>query len=260
MGINLEGPFISREKAAAQNLKNIIPFDLKLFNTWQKNSHDLIKILTVSPECISTAAIKNILKNKQTIVSLGHSNATYEETIKAIQAGATHATHLFNGMRAINHREPGIALAALLSDKVSIELIADGVHIHPEIFKLIVKLKPLDQIILITDAMRAKGMPNGQYELGGQKVNVRNGQARLKNGTLAGSILKMNAALKNLIDFIDITLQDAIKIVSANPAKKLNIFDKKGSLTAKKDADIVVLNENLQVMLSICKGNISFQK
>jgi N-acetylglucosamine-6-phosphate deacetylase len=262
LGVHLEGPFISPQKKGAQNEKDIIPFDESLFANWQKISGDKIKIITLAPEIIDKTCIKKLVKNQHVIISAGHSNATYQETLNAIDAGVSYATHLFNGMRAIDHREPGVAIALLLSNQVCVELIADGFHLHPEMIKLVTKLKPLEKIILVTDAMCAKGMPEGVYELGGQKVKVKENKAILErnNNVLAGSVLTMNTALKNFMAYSGLSIQNAIKTISANQAKKINVFNKKGSIALNKDADLVVLNERLEVILTICQGNISFQK
>lgn len=173
----------------------------------------------------------------------------------AIDFGCTHATHLFNAMRELHHREPGIVLAALLDERVTVEVIADGIHLHPAILRLILKVKGADKIILITDAMRAQGMPPGRYELGGQEVIIKSNTARLKNGMLAGSILTMDVALRNIMDFTGCSLSDAIIMAAANPAKKINVFDRKGSIAIGKDADLVLLDENYHVRLTHIKND-----
>jgi len=177
----------------------------------------------------------------------------------AVEAGATHVTHLFNGMKGIHHREPGTAGAALLFDELTVELIADGIHVRPEMFRLILQAKGLDRVVLITDAMRAKCLKNGVYDLGGQDVHVRDGKALLSDGTLAGSILKMKDGIKNILAHTSLTLPEAVKLASENPARELGLFDRKGSLEAGKDADLVVLNEQYEPILTICRGAIAFK-
>lgn len=260
LGINLEGPFLSSAKCGAQQRNLIIPPELKLFQEWQTIARDLIKIVTIAPEALHALELIGYLKAHNVIASLGHSNATYEQTLPAIKAGISHATHLFNAMRTIYHRDPGNVIALLLADHITVELITDGIHLHPAILQLVLKTKKLEDIILITDAMRAKGMPDGEYELGGQAVIVKDGTAKLKDGTLAGSILKMDQAFRNILRFTNCSFHDAIKMTAENPAKKLNIFDRKGSIAIDKDADLVVLNENYQVMCTLCRGEVAYSR
>lgn len=258
LGINLEGPFLSPQKAAAQSVNAITYPSVDLFNVWQKKCDNLIKIVTIAPEVSRGLEFVKYLKDHDVIAAIGHSNASYEQAIAAIDAGCVHATHLFNAMSAMHHREPGLVTALLLDDRVMTEIIADLVHLHPAILQLTVKLKGLERTVLITDAMRAKNLSDGTYELGGQKVVVKNHEARLSDGKLAGSTLRMDVALKNMITHAKCQLSDAVKMATENPAKQLKIFARKGSITAGKDADLVVLDSNLQVQMTICKGAIVY--
>lgn len=256
LGINLESSFLSAEKCGCQNANYFVAPSIDLFKHWQELANNLIKIVTIAPELDNALEFIKYLHESQIIASLGHSNATYEEAVAAIAAGGSQATHIFNAMRSIHHREPGIVTAALLSDKISTEIIADGVHVHPAILQLIYKLKGADKIILVTDGMRAKYLKDGIYEYGGEQVIVKDNTAKLADGILAGSVLKMDAAFRNMLKFTDCTLKDAIKMTSENPAKQLNIFDRKGSIAVGKDADLVILDENLQVRKTVIKGQI----
>jgi len=258
LGINLEGPFISPKKCGAQNPEKIINPDIELFSKWQHLANNLIKIVTIAPEQPGAIKFIEYLKNNSITASIGHTNATYDETKKAIESGATHATHIFNAMSGINHREPGAATALLLSPKVSTELIADGIHLHPVVIKLIFKIKGEDKVILITDSMRAKCLGDGSYDLGGQIVRVKNNKASLDNGALAGSMLKMQDAFINMRNFCNIDLLKLIKMTSENPAKLLNIFYRKGSIQVGKDADLVILGKDFNLVMTICKGNIVY--
>lgn len=260
LGIYLEGPFLSPKKHAAQPLNYILLPEIKLFQKWQSLAKDLIKVVTIAPEVKGAMDFITYLKSKQIIASLGHSIANYEEANNAIKKGISHATHLFNAMPQIHHRNPGAVLALLLDDNVSVEIIVDGEHLHTAIIKLIFQLKGADKIILISDAIRAKGMPDGKYDLSGQEVTVKNNQALLSGNILAGSVLKMDQAMRNMMQFTGCSLQNVIKMTSENPAKKLNIFDIKGSIAENKDADLVILNEKYEVMMTICRGEIVFQK
>ncbi|MHB1946820.1 MAG: N-acetylglucosamine-6-phosphate deacetylase [Gammaproteobacteria bacterium] len=259
LGVHLEGPFISAKKIGAQCANEILSPTVASIQRWQKVSGNAIKLLTLAPELENSREVIRYLKQNNIIASMGHTHASYAESMIAIEEGCSHATHLFNAMRGIHQREPGIVTAALLSEKVIAELIVDGVHLHPAIVELAFKLKGKDKIVLITDAMRAKCLHDGVYELGGQSVVVKNKVASLEDGTLAGSVLTMNSALQNVLAFTGCSLADAIKMAAENPARELGIFSKKGSIALNKDADLVVLDDKLKVVLTLCGGNIVYE-
>lgn len=258
LGIHLEGPFVNAKRAGAQPIDHIIDPNLKIFKRWQKLSKDTIKLVTLAPEQSEGLEMVRYLKANGIIASIGHSDATYEEVLEAIEAGANHVTHLFNQMRGLHHREPGVVGATFLHDELKAEMIVDGIHVRPEMVKLAYKLKQKDGLILITDSMRAKCLKNGHYDLGGQDVIVGDGKAILNDGTLAGSILKLGKAVNNVMDYTGCSLEEAIEMASVNPAKQLNVFDRKGSIAVGKDADIVILDENLTVTMTFCRGKIAF--
>ncbi len=260
LGVHLEGPFVNKEMAGAQPSQYIIDPDVELFKKWENLSQGNIKLVTLAPERPGGKELASYLSSKSIVASIGHSNATYEEVKDSIEAGCTHVTHLFNQMRGLHHREPGVAGAALLHDELMVEVIADGVHVKPEMVKLAFKQKGEEGLILITDSMRAKCLKNGQYDLGGQDVTVADGKAVLQDGTLAGSILRLGHAVKNMIEFTGCSLEDAIQMASVNPAKQLGVFDRKGSLAAGKDADIVILNEEHDVVMTLCRGEVAYRK
>jgi N-acetylglucosamine-6-phosphate deacetylase len=260
LGVHLEGPFINGKRAGAQPKEYIIEPDMNLFKEWQTKANGTIKLVTVAPEMENGTAFIRYLHDTGVIASIGHSDAIYEEMDQAVQAGAKQVTHLFNGMRGLHHREPGVAGSALLFKELMVELIADNIHVRPEVMKLVIQAKGTEGMILITDAMRAKCLKNGIYDLGGQDVSVADGKALLADGTLAGSILKMNDSIKNIIEAADVTLQDAIQMSCVNPAKQLNVFDRKGSITQGKDADLTVLSNDYQVNLTLCRGEIAFKR
>lgn len=258
LGVHLEGPFISPQKSNAQPSEKILPPKIELIEQWQKVSDNLIKLVTLAPEQPNAMELIQYLKNKNIIASIGHTNATYLESIAAIEAGCSHATHLFNAMRGIHQREPGPAVAALLSSHVMAELILDGVHLHPAIVQLAFKLKGTNKIALVTDSMRAKCLSDGVYDLGGQSVTVKGNIASLSDGTLAGSVLKMNASLQNLIEFTGCSVFDTFKMASENPARALGLYPQKGSVTVGSDADLVVLDDQLNVKLTLVEGKVVF--
>lgn len=260
MGVHLEGPFVNPDKAGAQPLKHIIDPDLPLLKKWELLTNNMIKLVTLAPERPGGLEMVNYLSTHGIVASIGHSDATFEEVNKAIESGANHVTHLYNQMSGLHHREPGVVGSVFLRDELKAEIIVDGVHVRPEMVDLAYKIKRKDGLLLITDSMRAKCLKNGEYDLGGQDVIVKDGKAVLADGTLAGSILKLGTALQNIITYTGCTLADAIEMASVNPAKQLNIFDRKGSLAIGKDADIVILDENLDVYMTFCRGELAFTK
>ncbi|MBT2728845.1 N-acetylglucosamine-6-phosphate deacetylase [Bacillus sp. ISL-75] len=260
LGLHLEGPFVNAKRAGAQPIQHIIDPDLALFQKWQNLTNGNIKLVTLAPERPGGLEMIRYLKSNGIIASIGHTDATFDEVDEAIDAGANHVTHLFNQMRGLHHREPGVVGAAFLRDELKAEIIVDGVHVRPEMVKLAFKQKQSEGLILITDSMRAKCLKNGKYDLGGQEVTVKNGKAVLVDGTLAGSILKLGHAVKNIIAYTGCPLEDAIEMASVNPAKQLNMYDRKGSIAVGKDADIVILDEQLEVYMTLCRGALAFKR
>jgi len=260
LGVNLEGPYISSEKKGAQKEKDIKKASTREFLEFNKASGNLIRLITIAPEMPGAIDFIRWLHKQGVIVSVGHSNATYKQVQEGIKAGLTHVTHTFNAMRGFNHREPGVVGAALSSPKLILEMIADGIHLHPVAMKILIKIKEIGKIVLITDAMRAASKPEGTYNLGGQEVTVVRGQARLKDGTLAGSVLTMDKAVCNMVDKVGVSLTEAIQMATASPARCLGVESKKGSLEPGKDADIVILNKKLKVELTMVKGKIVYKR
>lgn len=251
LGIHMEGPFISKEKMGAQNPKYIMKPDYDLV----KDYLDIIKIITLAPEEDENCKfIQEIKTNSDVVLSIGHTNASYEEAMEAIDKGITHATHTFNAMTSLNHRAPGV-VGAVVNRDITCELIADCIHVCPGAFNLLIKGKGSEKVILITDSMRAGCMKDGIYELGGQEVKVKNGVARLKDSdSLAGSVLTLNIALKNIMENTNLDFPQAVKMLSLNPAKLLGLYDNKGSIKIGKDADIVIMDDEYNVYKTIIEG------
>jgi N-acetylglucosamine-6-phosphate deacetylase len=260
LGIHLEGPFVNKDRAGAQPVEFIIDPNVEVFKRWNTLAKNTIKLVTLAPERPGGLEMVKYLKKHGIIASIGHSDATYHEMVEAIKAGANHVTHLFNRMRGLHHREPGVVGAALLQKELIAEIIVDGIHIVPEMVKLAFQQKGKQGIILITDSMRAKCLNNGVYDLGGQAITVKDEKALLDSGTLAGSILKFSDGVKNMLKFTGCRLEDIIEMVSVNPAKQLNVYDRKGSIALGKDADIVLLNDQNEVALTYCRGELSYRK
>jgi N-acetylglucosamine-6-phosphate deacetylase len=256
LGIHLEGPFIAKDKMGAQKGEDVLSPNANVFLRWQKMAKGEIKLVTLAPELPDANELIQTLVNNRVIASVGHTNASYAETQAAIRAGCTHATHLFNAMRGLHQREPGAAGALLLSKEINAELIADGVHLHPAMLTLALCVKGKDRLVLVTDAMRAKCLGDGNYELGGQAVVVKNKIAQLANGTLAGSTLRMPDAIRNMTNFSGCELADAIAMASLNPARILGLDLHKGTIDVGKDADMVVLDNELEVLLTMREGEV----
>ena len=258
LGVHLEGPFISTKKLGAQAFSEHTIPDIKFFQSLQTSAANAIKLVTLAPELPGVLPIIKNLDEMGIVVSIGHTHATYAEAKEAIHQGCSYATHLFNAMSGLHQREPGAAGAILLADHVSAELIVDGVHLHPAMVELSLRLKGKERLILVTDAMRAKCLGEGKYDLGGQTVFVQGNKAALEDGTLAGSVLRMPEAIKNMVHFTQCSLIDAVKMASLNPAKILKLDHRKGSIEINKDADLAILNSSLDVMLTMQEGKIVY--
>lgn len=259
LGVHLEGPFISPKQPGAQPAEFITLPSASLFNKWQVLSGKRIKMITMAPEIEGGFAFVKQLKSAGIIASMGHSDASYEEMQQAIGAGASHITHLYNQMSAFHHRDPGVVGTALLEEKLTVELIADFIHSHPKSVEMAYRLKGADRLVLITDAMRAKGLPNGVYDLAGQDVHVTETGARLESGALAGSILTMDTAVRNVRSVTNCSISDLVAMTSANAAKELGLTQK-GKIEAGRVADLVILDDELNVHMTICRGTIAFAK
>lgn len=251
-GIHLEGPFVSPAYKGAQPEQFMRAADAETMKKWNKLSGGNLRLVTYAPEMDDVSAFEEYCVENNIILSAGHSGATYDQ-LK--DSKVSHITHLFNGQLGLHHREIGVAGYGLLEDDVYVEMIVDGFHITPAMVKLAYKTKGADHIILITDSMRAKGEPEGESELGGQKVIVKDKQARLENGSLAGSVLTFNDAFKNMIDFTGCSIEEAVKMSSVNAAKEFGLANK-GTLEAGKDADILLLDESLTVKTTVLRGEV----
>ncbi|MCB2305913.1 N-acetylglucosamine-6-phosphate deacetylase [Clostridium estertheticum] len=255
LGVHVEGPFINEKYKGAQKANNIVKPDYDII----KDYLDIIKIITLAPEKdIDHSFIKKVKANSKITLSIGHSDASFEEAMKAIDDGISHATHIFNAMTPFNHRKPGIVGAIFTSD-ISCELIADLIHVHPAIFNILINLVHTDRMVLITDSMRAGCIKSGVSELGGQKVIVKNGAARLEDGTLAGSVLTLNKAILNMLRNSDLKIYDVVAMATINPAKVINMDNKKGSLEIGYDADIAIFNDDIDVSFTIVEGKIVYE-
>ncbi len=252
LGIHLEGPFLSHVRRGVHPPADLLPPTLNAFERFWEAARGQIRLMTIAPELPGALEVIAAAAQRGVCVSLGHSDADYETTRAAIQAGARHATHTFNAMRPLGHRDPGIVGAVLTDDRVTADIIADGIHLDPAIAKLFLRSKGCDNSVLITDATAATGMPDGQYRLGTLEVEVSNGKC-LSKGRLAGSVLTLDRAVRNAMQFGDWNLPDAVRAVTVNPAR---ITDAKqaGVLQTGARADFVVLTRSGDVKRTVIGG------
>lgn len=257
LGFHMEGPFINPKRKGAHQEEMIVPADA----AWTQRLMAKVPgrlIVTIAPEMPGALEFIRVMREQGGIIAIGHSNATYAEAEAAYQAGASHGVHTFNGMRELHHREPGI-IGAIMDLPLVAEVIMDGIHLHPAIVRILSKLKLPQEIVLITDAMRAAGLADGEYDLGGLMVQKKGKEARLADGTLAGSTLTMQEAVQNAINLVGLSIVDCMKMASLNPAKLLGIADRKGSIEVGKDADVVWLTPDLRVRGTWVAGRMLYR-
>jgi N-acetylglucosamine-6-phosphate deacetylase len=256
LGVHLEGPYISPRFPGAQPAQFIRPPDLDEFAELATNGP--VRMITLAPEVPGTEQLIKMARRLGVTVVLGHTNATYEECVRAVELGVTQATHTYNAMSGLHHRRPGALGATLSLDAIDAQLIADNIHVHPAGINILARCKGVERTILITDAIRATGLGPGQYELGGQPVTVRNGECRLADGTLAGSILTMDRALVNFMAATGITLAEAWPVTSHTPARSIGLGDEIGALTPGYRGDLVLLDERFEVVATVVGGEVVY--
>ncbi|OUQ88122.1 N-acetylglucosamine-6-phosphate deacetylase [Brevibacillus brevis] len=254
IGIHLEGPWINPRYKGAQKEENIAIPKLDAVQKLYGLSEGLIKVVTIAPEQSEALEAIAWLKERDVIVSAGHTGATFAQATEAVDAGVRHFTHCFNAMTGLHHREPGVVGAAMYHEQLSTELIADGIHVHPAVMKILYRVKTAERLALVSDSMRAAAMGEGTYDLGGQEVHVHDNQAKLADGTLAGSILTLNRAVGNMVTLSGVSLPDAVEMASLTPASILGFGERKGRLAAGYDADITVLNTQFDVTMTFIAG------
>lgn len=258
-GVHLEGPFISDKHIGAQPLEYVAKPDVKVFEQYNKASGNAIKIVSMSPETDGAEELIKYLSENGIVASAGHTDAGFNDISKALSWGLKNVTHTYNAQKGLHHREIGTVGSAMLIDELNCEAICDLIHLSVPAIKLLIKNKPHDKFTLITDSMRAKHLADGISELGGQEVIVKNGEARLKNGALAGSILKMNDAIKNLVLSCDVPFTDAVDFATVNPAKNLGLDKDLGTIEVGKRANLTVLDGEFNVKLTVRDGNVIYK-
>lgn len=255
LGINMEGPFISPAKKGAQDERNILPCDVEICDRFLKASEGLVKFIGIAPEESDNAAefIREV--HDRVNVSLAHTNADYDTAMEACRAGANHAVHLYNAMPAFNHRAPGVVGAVFDNKDVMAEIICDGIHIHPSVVRATFQMMGADRMILISDSMRATGMPDGQYTLGGLDVKVVGRLATLvSDGAIAGSATNLMDCMRTVVKKMDLPLETAVACATINPARSLGVEEQYGSLEAGKKAHVVLLDRDLELKAVIKDG------
>jgi N-acetylglucosamine-6-phosphate deacetylase len=256
LGIHLEGPFFSISKKGAQPKEFIKEPDLDFINNIVTISNNKLKMISLAPERVGALELISKIKENFITVAMAHTDSTYDEAMEGIAYGATVATHLYNGMRNFTHREPGIVGASMSDERVFCELIYDRIHLHDAAVKIAMKLKGPDKTILVSDAMRAAGLEDGEYELGGQKVTVKEGAARLEDGSLAGSTLNLRKAVYNMVKYLKTPVCEAVRMASLSPAKAICVDKHKGSIEVGKDADMILFDDDINIRTVIVAGKI----
>jgi len=257
LGAHLEGPYLNSRRAGAQNSSYIRDPDPGEYRDLLGTG--VVRLVTLAPELPGSEDLIRFALAQGAVVSAGHTLASYQEMCRAVELGVTQVTHLFNGMEPLHHRRPGAVGAALVMDRLRCQLIADQVHVHPPVLDLVFRLKGADGVILITDAMRAAAMPDGQYDLGALTVTVQEGVVRLPDGALAGSTLTLERALANMMACANLSLPKALPMATSTPARALGLEARKGAILAGRDADLIVLGDGLKVRQTMVAGEIVYQ-
>src|SRR5579859_850396 len=256
LGIHLEGPFISHAKRGVHPTADLLQPSPALLERFWQASHGTIRIITIAPELPGAVETIEQARKLGIVVSLGHSNANAAETQAAIDAGAAHATHTFNAMRPLDHREPGILGVTLTDVRLTADIIADGIHVAPAVVDLFIKAKGLERAILITDAISATGKPDGSYRLGEMEVTVRDGRCE-HQGKLAGSVLTLDRAVRNAVAFAGIPMQAALTLATLNPARRLALEGDRGTIAPGRIADLIALTSSGEIAFAMAAGQIT---
>jgi len=259
-GIHLEGPFINKNMKGALNEEYILEPNIDEWVTLRKAGKGFIKMMTIAPELRGASDLMQLAAQDGVVLAIAHSEARYEDIEIAIDSGLSQVTHIFNAMPPMHHRKPGVLVSAFLKRELKVHLIADGIHVHPAVMQLLYNLKGSEGIILITDAISATGSENGSFDMGGKKVTLRNGIAFLDDQTLAGSTITIEKAIKIMVQKVWVPITEAVRMATLNPARVLGLDRKKGILAVGKDADLVVLNKNFDVQMTIINGQIAYKK
>jgi N-acetylglucosamine-6-phosphate deacetylase len=253
LGIHMEGPFLNVVRKGVHPAQHIVAPAVELFDRFQEAAGGALRILTVAPEVPGAEPVIRCALERGVQVGMGHTDATFEQAGRAVELGVRHVIHMFNAMRPFSHRDPGIISAALLDGRLSAELIADGVHVHEPAIRLLVRAKGPERVLLITDGLAAVGMPEGTYQLGEFEIIVKGPMATNRDGVLAGSVLTLDRAVRNMVKFTGLPLKDVVRMATLNQALLLGL-ERKGRIAAGADADLVLLDRNLEVAAVCARG------
>jgi N-acetylglucosamine-6-phosphate deacetylase len=256
LGIHLEGPFLSHKRRGVHPPENLVEPTVEIFERLWQAAGGHISVMTIAPELPGAMEVIAEAVRKNVCVSIGHSDATMPLAREAVDMGARHATHTFNAMRPLDHREPGIVAEVLTDDRISADIIADGIHLDPAIVQLFLRAKGIERAVLITDAISATGMPDGRYQLGPMLVDVKDGKCTM-DGKLAGSVLTMDRAVRNLTKFAGWNLRDAVRAATLNPARVVSLGERQGAIVPGAEANFVVLSPSGEVRTTIVSGQVS---
>jgi len=256
LGLHVEGPFLNPQKRGAHNPASLASPNPKTIEDWSAEAG--IRLVTLAPELPGSLNIIGELVARGIVVAAGHSTATYEEALASFDRGIRYGTHLFNAMGSLHHRQPGLAGALLDDKRITVGIVADGIHVHPSLVRLTWSRIGGDRLNLVSDAMGALGMTSGEYRHYGLDIVVREGIAHLKDGTLAGSTLSLDVALRNLIKFTGCDVQEAIKTITTTPVSLLGLADRQGTVAVHKVADLVILNQDFTVSGTIVNGEVAY--
>lgn len=258
LGLHLEGPYINPKRKGAQSAAHIRNLSVEELDEVLGAAGGALRIVTMAPELDGALEAAARLRSKGVIPSAGHTDATYDEMMAGVEAGFSHVAHLFNGMRPFHHREPGVAGAALDDDRVSVELIADGLHLHPAVLRLAAGRKGAGKTALVSDAVAPAGLGDGEYELGGERVRVEKDRCLLVSGALAGSTIRLSDAVRNMVELAGSPVAEAVEMASTTPAGILGLVERKGRLAPGMDADLTVLDKGFSVRLTMVGGRIVY--
>ncbi len=258
LGVHVEGPYLNPAHCGAQQVEEMRDPDPEEYHNWLESR--VVRLITIAPERAGSMALIEEATREGVEFAVGHSGASYEIMREAANRGLRQATHTYNGMLGLHHREPGTLGAVMTDDRLYAQVICDGIHVHPAMVRLLIRAKGVGRVILITDSIRAAGLPDGEYDLGdGQIATVRDGIVRIPSGSLAGSTLTMDAAVRNTIDFTGMSLQEVLPMATTTPAESMGLSGRKGVLAVGADADITLLDANLHVHTTIVAGRVVYQ-
>ncbi|MCD6405071.1 MAG: N-acetylglucosamine-6-phosphate deacetylase [Planctomycetes bacterium] len=259
LGINMEGPFLNPAQCGALKPEHLMEPSEDVLLELIAASDSTIRLMSIAPELPGAIRLIKACRDRGIRTAVGHSDASHEEMILGINAGINHVTHVFNALRRTHHRDPGVMGTILINDEITVELIADFYHVHPAVVVLLIKVKPNDKIALITDALTLTGLDGDTFQADGREVKIIDSVARLADGTIAGSVLTMNRAVRNMVSTERVPVGDALRMASLVPAKILGIEHSKGTLTPGSDADIVIMDDDFNVKLTMVEGEIIYR-